>query len=379
MLLTIAAGLAFAIWVYLALGRGFFWIVREERGPDAPSPGSRVVAVIPARNEAETIAAAVHSLLVQDYAIELIVVDDHSEDATAQLARGIAADCGASDRFHLVHAAALPPGWTGKMWAVSEGLKHASAMHPNYILLTDADIHHAPDNVRRLVGRAERDSLELASIMVKLRCESFSEKLLIPAFVFFFFKLYPPKWVTARGKQTAAAAGGCMLIRWTALQRIGGVVGIRNELIDDCALARSIKQHGRVWMGVSRSTESIRPYEGTAGIWRMISRSAFTQLNYSTVQLACAVIGMIVVYVIPLIAIAAAPAASYALWLGAATFLLMLTLYAPVLLFYGVNPLWGLLLPAVALFYSGATINSAVRYWTGRGGEWKGRVQAARM
>jgi hopene-associated glycosyltransferase HpnB len=378
MLLIAVAALCFAVWVYLAAGRGFFWIIREEPPLVGTPRRRRVVAVVPARNECDTIADAVHSLLSQDYEIDVVVVDDHSEDGTAHLARAAAIDSGGRSRFHLIHAADLPGGWTGKLWAISEGLNFVATMHPDYVLLTDADIRHSRDNVRGLLGRAERDHLDLVSLMVKLRCQSFAEKLLIPAFVFFFFKLYPPRWVAARHKRTAAAAGGCMLVRWTALQRIGGISAIRGELIDDCALARRLKPNGRIWMGVTRATESLRTYPTFGSVWRMISRTAFTELNYSGLQLIGGIAGMFVVYVLPLIVLAKATTAPVAAWLAAGTIMMMITLYAPVLLFYGVPLLWALLLPAVALFYSGATVGSAIHYWRGKGGEWKGRVQAVR-
>jgi hopene-associated glycosyltransferase HpnB len=380
MLLTVSAAVCCAAWLYLALGRGFFWIIREERAPPTTVPRKRrVVAIVPARNESETISEAVRSLFAQDYAIDLIVVDDHSQDGTAHLARAAARECNAVERFRLVHAANVPDGWTGKLWAIAEGLKHAASLHPEYVLMTDADIRHSTHNIRELLARAERDHLDLVSLMVRLRCQSFAEKLLIPAFVFFFFKLYPPKWVADRESRTAAAAGGCMLVRWTALQRIGGVDSIRSELIDDCALARRLKPNGNIWMGVATETESIRAYAHFGSIWRMISRTAFTQLNYSAIQLIGAVVGMIVVYIAPLAILATALTSPAAAWLTAVAMLIMLGVYTPVLLFYRVPVLWGLLLPAVALFYSAATLNSASRYWRGKGGEWKGRIQATRV
>jgi hopene-associated glycosyltransferase HpnB len=350
------------IWIYLALFHGGFWRVRDEAPPPCAAPPRAIAAVIPARDEAETIGRAVASLAKQDYAgaIRIFVVDDHSTDGTADRARE------GSDQAEVIAARPLPAGWTGKMWAVSQGLERALATNPDYVLLTDADIEHAPDNVRSLVARAERDRLDLASFMVRLRNTSFAERAMIPAFVFFFLKLYPP----ARG---VGAAGGCMLVRAAALERIGRVHRIRGEIIDDCALAREIRgSGGRVWLGLTSRTRSLRSYGGFGEIAHMISRTAFTQLRHSTLLLAGTVAGMLVIYVVPPVA------ACFGLWTGMAAWLLMMLLYAPMLRFYRQTLAWAPVLPLIAMFYTGATIQSAVHYWSGRGGAWKGRVQDAR-
>ncbi len=298
-----------------------------------------------------------------------MLVDDHSSDRTA----AVAAQAGAS----VVQAAPLPPGWSGKLWAISEGLRHAGSIAPDYWLFTDADIVHAPDNIAELVARAEADQLDLVSLMVKLRCRSFAETLLIPAFVFFFFMLYPPAWVNRRDRRTAAAAGGCILIRPSALDRIGGIAAIRDAIIDDCALARAVKRTGGgIWLGVTDDTVSIREYSTFAQIRAMISRTAFAQLRHSALLLAGTILGMAVIYLAPpLLLFARNPLAAI---FGLAAWILMSIAYSPALRFYGRSLGWSPLLPLVALFYLSATIESAVSYWTGRGGVWKGRVQDSR-
>jgi hopene-associated glycosyltransferase HpnB len=357
--------LCFGAWVYLAAARGQFWRTREQGRRDA-SRSARVTAVIPARNEAGHVGPAVRSLTDQ---MPVVVVDDHSEDATAEEARTAGAE--------VISAPALPPGWTGKMWAMNTGTRHALAHKPDYLLLTDADVTHGADAVRSLVGRAERDGLDLASYMVQLRTESRAERLLVPAFVFFFLKLYPPQWIADPKRATAGAAGGCILIGREALERLGGIEAIRGELIDDCALANRVKRSGgRIWMGLTQSSASTRAYDGPGEFWRMISCTAFTQLDHSALLLIGTVSGMTALYIAP-VALALF-AHGFARAFGAGAWAIMSAIYAPMLRFYRV-PLWHApLLPAVALFYTGATIDSAIRYWTGSGGRWKGRVQDAR-
>jgi hopene-associated glycosyltransferase HpnB len=351
-------------WIYLLFGRGGFWRVREEPSPASSVSFKSVVVIVPARNEEAVIGRAVASLLNQDYAghIHVFVVDDHSSDATASAA-------GIHERLTIVQAGPLPPGWTGKLWAISQGLGHALMLNPDFILLTDADIVHEPDNVAGLVARAETNNLDLASYMVKLQCRTFPERALIPAFVYFFFQLYPPSW-------SMSAAGGCILIRPDALALIGGIASIRGELIDDCALARAVRKDGNIWIGVTQTTRSIRDYNTFAEIRRMISRTAFTQLRHSTVLLFATILGMLVIYLAPplLILSADAPAALCGLLAWAA----MTISYIPTLRFYGRSMAWAPLLPLIALFYIFATVDSAVRYWTGRGGVWKDRAQDIR-
>jgi hopene-associated glycosyltransferase HpnB len=256
-------------------------------------------------------------------------------------------------------------------------LKHAQSLAPDYLLLTDADIVHAPDNIAQLVARAEAGELDLVSLMVKLRCRSLAETLLIPAFVFFFFMLYPPTWAARRDRKTAAAAGGCILIRPRALDRIGGIASIRAAIIDDCALARAVKRSGgRIWLGVTEETRSIREYATFAEIRGMISRTAFAQLDHSVLLLLGTILGMAVIYLAPpLLLFTRNPLAAM---FGLVAWILMTIAYAPALRFYGRSIAWAPLLPLIALFYMSATVESALSYWTGRGGVWKDRVQDAK-
>jgi hopene-associated glycosyltransferase HpnB len=315
--------------------------------------------VIPARDEAEVIGEALDSLLAQQYdgPLAIFVVDDASSDGTAEIAR--------SRGVTVLKAPPLAAGWTGKLWAVAQGVEAASAWNPDYFLLMDADIAHGPTSVAELVHRG----LPMASVMVKLRCESIAERLLVPAFVFFFFKLYPPRWIADPQTRTAGAAGGCILIRRDILGRIGGIAAIRGELIDDCALAKAVKRHGPIWLGMSRETRSLRAYGSLASIWNMVARTAYTQLDHSPLLLAGTVVGMFFTYLAPVLGG----------WLGFAAWTLMSIAYAPMLRFYGQPIVMAPLLPLVALFYSGATIGSAIRYWRGSGGQWKGRVQDRRQ
>ncbi len=243
-----------------------------------------VAVVVPARNEAETIAQSVDSLAKQDYPGEfyIIVVDDHSEDGTAALARNAAEVSGAAERVSIHSAAVLPQGWTGKLWALNEGVQEAAKHLPEFFWFTDADIEHAPDTLRRLVFRAEKEPLDLASLMVLLQAKTFPERLLIPPFLYFFLMLYPPRWIADPKARTAGAAGGCILLRCEALERIGGLAAIRREVIDDCALARAVKKSGgEIWMGLTRASVSLRGYGSFAEIRNMIARTAFSQLHYS--------------------------------------------------------------------------------------------------
>jgi hopene-associated glycosyltransferase HpnB len=369
-----------AIWVYLLLGRGNFWKVSEDDMVPKPlEQWPRVVAVVPARNEAETIARAITSLVSQDYPgeFEIIVVDDLSEDGTAKIARQAAAECGRIPRVTVHSVAALPQGWTGKLWALNQGISAAVENAPTYFWFTDADIVHAPDTLRRLVFRAERDSLDLASLMVLLHAKTFPEKLLIPPFLYFFLMLYPPRWIADSKARTAGAAGGCILLRRTALERIGGMSAIRNEVIDDCALARAVKKSGgRLWMGLTRASVSLREYGTFAEIRDMIARTAFTQLRYSFGQLVAAVAGLFATFWLAWILFFTGndPA-----WIMASTAVaLMTTTFLLTVLFYSLPPYWAFTLPLAAVFYGYATCLSVLRYWLGRGAQWKSRSQARR-
>jgi hopene-associated glycosyltransferase HpnB len=368
-----------AVWIYLLFFRGGFWRLPYRSSPVAEKPALRsVVAVIPARDEAATIGRAVSSLLTQDYGgdFHIVVVDDESNDGTADIAHAAAAAAGASAQLTVSRGSPIPPGWTGKLWAMRQGIAAARLHRPDYLLLTDADIVHGSGNLRELVARAEVESYDLVSLMVKLHCRSIWEILLIPAFVFFFLKLYPPRWVADPTRRSAGAAGSCMLIRSSTLDRIGGLDSIRDEIIDDCALARRIKSVGKVWLGLAAGTTSVREYQSWRTIWDMIVRSAFAQLGYSTVMLAFTVIALGLTYVVPpLLLISSEPGALLCgglAWLGMSVALL------PTLRAYDVSPFLAVLLPLIALFYIGATVASAVQFWRGRGGKWKGRFQAPR-
>ncbi|MGH9668204.1 MAG: glycosyltransferase [Bryobacteraceae bacterium] len=374
-----AGGLTLAVWIYLLAARGGFWRTPEKpaSGTDSgigPLPG--IVAIVPARNEAHSVGRAIASLTAQDYPgrFHVVLVDDDSSDGTAGLAGEAAERQGAGDRLTIVKSRPLETGWTGKLWAVSEGVRCAASFRADYFLLTDADIAHAPDNVSRLLKRAEHGGLDLASLMVKLESETLAERALIPAFVFFFFLLYPPAWVARRDCKTAAAAGGCILIRAEALRRIGGIEAIRGELIDDCALARAVKRAGgNVWLGVTSSTRSIRGYGGFSDIGRMVARTAFTQLRHSALLLGLTALGMTLTYLAPPLLVFSGNAR--AALLGGLAWALMAAAFFPTLRFYGRSPVWAPLLPAIAAFYLLATFDSALRFWRGRGGSWKGRVQ----
>ena len=372
MMLEIAGGAALAVWLYLLLGRGEFWRMPVAGHQGAlPFPAPKVVCVIPARNESAVIVKAIGSLAGQQYpGLHIVVVDDASTDGTAALARSAAS----AELLSVVQAAPLPAHWTGKLWAISEGIRAAAGWSPDYLLLTDADIVHAPGSVASLVARANAGGHGLVSLMVKLHCATVAERALVPAFVFFFFMLYPPAWISDRRHRTAGAAGGCMLVRTELLERIGGIAAIRGELIDDCALARAIKATGAsVWLGLSDSTLSIREYQSFSEIGRMISRTAFTQLQHSGLLLAGTVAGLAITYLAPPVAALAGTGRAAAI--GAAAWVLMSITYLPALRFYHRSPLWAPFLPVIASFYMGATVHSAVAYWRGEGGLWKGRTQ----
>ncbi len=375
--MIVVASIALAVWLYLLLARGAFWrcAERDDWAPASLAAWPRVAAVVPARNEAECIGASIGSLLAQDYpgAWTVILVDDDSDDGTADIARRAGND---GERLRVVTSRGLPAGWTGKLWAVKQGIDAAMALPqpPDYLLLTDADIVHAPNSVTRLVVHAEAKSLALTSLMVKLRCESFAERANIPAFIFFFQMLYPFSLVNRPQSKVAAAAGGCMLVRADVLRKAGGIEVIRGALIDDCALAKALKAHGPIWLGLTERVHSIRPYPALADIRRMVVRSAYAQLRYSPLLLLGTVAGMVLTYLVPpLLAIFGSGAVRI---LGLTTWLLMFIAYQPTLRFYRLSPLWGIVLPAIALQYLLFTLNSAYQYVRGRGGSWKGRVQA---
>ena len=351
--------------------------MHETLGDESPLPQETpdLVVLIPARNEASCIAQSLTSLLTQKYggSIRVIVIDDNSSDGTAEAARNAADSIQAGDRLQIIVASSPPLGWTGKLWALAEGLRQAGPVTTEFLLITDADIVHDAAAIGELVAKAQSGNFDLVSLMVRLRCESAAERAFIPAFLFFFFMLYPPAWVADARRGTAAAAGGCMLIRRQTLDDIGGIASIRGELIDDCALARRVKKiGGREFLGATSRTHSVRAYKKMCDVEQMISRTAFTQLNHSTALLIGTVLSMVVVFVSPPLLLFAAKPVS---WMGAMAWLLMSVCCLPALRIYRISSWRAITLPALALFYLVATVHSALLYWRGRGGIWKGRVQ----
>ena len=380
--------LSLAIWLFLLLFWGQFWRVDQQLKTTVNKLQSlpTVCVVVPARNEADVIPVSLRSLLLQDYPgnFHVFLVDDQSTDGTANFAQGVAYAVDKLEQLHIIYSADLPHGWSGKLWAMEQGVKVAvetfhetSLQLPDYLLLTDADIEHDISNLRRLVAKAETENLDLVSLMVKLRCQSFWEQLLIPAFVFFFQKLYPFRWVNNPKKSIAAAAGGCILIRRETLEKIGGLQIIRQALIDDCSLAKVVKSHqGKIWVGLDALTYSLRPYDSLETIWNMVARSAYTQLNYSPLLLVGSVLGMFIVYMLPILGIILGLIMGNLLIIitGLLISLLMTFAYFPIIAFYKC-PLWlAFCLPIIAFLYTLMTLDSATRHWQGKGGAWKGRV-----
>ena len=372
------AAVSLGIWLYLVFARGFFWLGRERDDgaimlpPILPS----VAIVVPARNEADNIAQSVTSLLRQTYpALSLIVVDDDSDDGTAAVARAAAASLGAAGKLSIVGSHALPARWTGKLWAVKQGIAAAQERFaPKYLMLTDADIVHAPDTLSWLVAQAEAQNLVLASLTARWRCENLAERVHIPAFIYFFQMLYPFAWVNRPDHAMAGAAGGCMLVRADALRAAGGIEIIRDALIDDCALAAALKQQGAIWLGLTDRVVSIRPYTRWGDIRRMVARTAYAQLRYSPLIVAGTILGMALTYLVP--PLMALFGQGWAQVCGALAWLLMAVSFQPTLRLYRLSPLWGVALPAISLLFMFYTLDSVYQYAAGKGGSWKGRVQA---
>lgn len=384
-LVLLSSGLASLLaWLYLTLLHGGFWRADQRLNGELeePSEWPAVVAVIPARNEADVIERCLGSLLDQDYpgSFSLVLVDDHSEDGTGEKARSLASTHGRGHALTVVPAEPLPSGWTGKMWAVHQGVESArvEASSADYLLLTDADIEHDRRSLRRLVTKAEGETRDLVSLMVRLHCRQGWERLLIPAFVYFFQQLYPFPWINAPGARTAGAAGGCMLVRREALEASGGIRAIRSEVIDDCALGRQLKQRGSIWLGLTERVRSVRPYRGLGDIWNMVARTAYTQLGYSPWLLAGTLLGLALVYLVPPLWALGWPlhGSEWAAALGVASWLLMALTFKPTLKLYERPWIWALALPVAGLLYLGMTFDSALRYWRGRGALWKGRSAA---
>ncbi len=370
--MTILAGLSLAIWLYLLAAHGGFWLARETDETPAPPPAvwPPVTAIVPARDEAEVIGQSIASLVAQDYAgpLRIVLVDDGSSDGTAAVARKAG-----HGQIDIIPGSTPPAGWTGKLWALEQGTRHTGET-PTYLWLTDADIAHAPDTLSSLVARSEAEGLTLNSLMARLETGSFAERALIPAFVFFFQMLYPFARVNAPKDRMAAAAGGCLLVRRDAFARAGGHARIAHAIIDDCAMGRVMKEQGPIRLSLTRRSQSVRPYGGWREIGAMIARSAYAQLGYSPLLLAGTLIGMAIVYLVP--PLLALFGHGLAQGLGITTWALMTIAFQPMLRFYNRSPVWGVGLPLIALFYTGATFTSALRHWQGKGGMWKGRAQA---
>ncbi|HEY9828081.1 MAG TPA: glycosyltransferase [Stenomitos sp.] len=377
-------------WVYLLAFRGQFWRCDQRlsaSGKTTVSQWPSVCAIVPARNEAEVLPQSLPALMGQQYpgSFRVVLVDDQSTDDTRTIAQSTQSNYPQTP-LTLTETEPLPKGWSGKLWAVHQGLEkalEADAPLPDYFLLTDADILHGQHNLKQLVAKAEREHLDLVSLMVLLRCQSFWEKLLIPAFVFFFQKLYPFPWVNQPQHPMAAAAGGCILVRRDVLLAVGGIESIRKALIDDCALGAVIKgtvtdrnRAGRIWLGLTTNTISLRPYPSLETIWNMVARTAFTQLNYSFGMLLATLVAMVLIYLMPPVGLV------LGLWMqdwtligvAALVWSLMVTAYWPTVRLYRLPFWWTLTLPLIAALYTLMTVDSALRHLQGRGGAWKGRV-----
>lgn len=395
-ILIAIATFSLLIWLFLLGFWGNFWRSDQQIDPDLLknhplSVYPSVRAIVPARNEADVLPQSLTSLLQQNYPGDfgIILIDDQSQDGTAEIARSLASELGQRDRLQIISGQPLPVGWSGKLWAMEQGIRLLAqqATPPDYLWLTDADIEHHTTNLLELVTQAQHQRLDLVSLMVKLRCESFWERFLIPSFVFFFQQLYPFPWVNDPQRKMAAAAGGCIVLRWEALQRIGGLDAIRQTLIDDCSLAIQVKttlpptpssQKRGIWLGLTNNVHSLRPYDSLATIWSMVTRTAFTQLNYSPWLLLGTAIAMTLVYLVaPGFAIAGILTHHPTLaLLGSLTWALMAIAYYPTVKHYGQSVLWTISLPAIAFLYLLMTLDSAWQHWQGQGGNWKGRVYA---
>lgn len=375
MLAAIIAAISALAWIYLLGFRARFWLGHtQENGIIEPPRWPSIAAVVPARDEAAVIYSSLQSLLQQQYRglLSIVVVDDDSQDGTATVA-GRAAEMHPRRAVTIVASHGLPPGWAGKVWALEQGVATAEKRYrPDYLLLTDADIVHAPDSVSRLAAHAAAGGYALTSLMAKLNCESVAERSHVPAFIYFFQMLFPFAWVCAPQRATAAAAGGCMLIRADTLRDVGGIGTIRNALIDDCTLARKLKALGPIWLGLTDCVRSVRRYDTLTELRRMVSRSAYAQLGYSPWLLIATMLALALVFIAPpLLAIF-----SHGLprLVGLAAWLAMALSFQPTLRHYRLSPLWGLALPVITFMYALYTLDSAYQHVRKRGGQWKGRV-----
>jgi hopene-associated glycosyltransferase HpnB len=393
--LAILSTVALIAWGWLLSGRGRFWrtdqLLNFPAEPSVRDDWPSVSVIVPARNEARILTDTLPTLLEQDYQgdLHIYLVDDDSSDATAEVARRVATESVMNDRLIICPGKPLPDGWKGKVWAMWQGAEYSRENDPEYLLLTDADIAYTPGVITALVDKALSEELDLVSLMAKLKVKSNWDRLLIPAFVYFFSKLYPFRWVNDPNRDTAGAAGGCILVRRSPLERAGGLRQIAGEIIDDCALGRLMKRSGgRIWMGLTHEVNSTRPYESLSRIWGMVARSAFDQLGYSWLMLLGTVLGMLLLYLIPPIgtvmgAVAAASGenTTASLWLLAAgllSWVIMSRSYLPMVRWYGSSPFVAPFLSLGAFFYTLMTISSALSSWQGKGGAWKGRTYRGR-
>ncbi|MFJ7627061.1 glycosyltransferase [Streptomyces sp. NPDC097595] len=368
-------------WVWLLLGQGFFWRT-DQRLPSraAPERWPSVAVVVPARDEAAMLPVSLPSLLAQDYpgTAEVFLVDDCSKDGTGDVARALSVRYGGLP-VTVVSPGEPEPGWTGKLWAVRHGIALARAREPEYLLLTDADIAHEPDSLRELVAAAESGGFDLVSQMARLRVASVWERLVVPAFVYFFSQLYPFRWINRERGRTAAAAGGCVLLRTEAAVRAGVPDSIRQAVIDDVSLARAVRRSGgRIWLGLADRVDSVRPYPCLADLWRMVSRSAYAQLRHNPLVLAGTVLGLALVYLAPPVTLVAGVlgGGAVAAWAGGVAWAVMAGTYMPMLGYYRQSLWLAPLLPFTALLYLLMTVDSAVQHYRGRGAAWKGRTYA---
>lgn len=370
--------LSLLIWLYLLLFHGRFWHA-DQRLFDAPTDITKwpdVCAVIPARNEEMTIRCTVRSLLDQNYPgkFSIIVINDNSDDDTVNEARAAAVDLDEEKCLTVINGQPLIEGWVGKMWAVAQGIEHAGK--PKYLLMTDADIEHETNSVRKLVTKAESDNLGLVSEMVRLNCTSFWENLLIPAFVYFFQKLYPFPQINDPDHQLAGAAGGCMLVRRYDLDAAGGIARIKDKVIDDCSLAAIIKPVRPIWLGLAEHTKSIRPYNNLASIWGMVARTAYVQLRFNPMLLIGTVLSMTLIYLLPVTGLVTGILTldGPLILICGATWGIMWWTTLPTLDLYERSAVWGIFLPIAGFLYTLMTLDSARRHYQGQGGAWKGRT-----
>lgn len=373
MLLALAI-VTVVIWLALLVGWYGFWRA-DQRAPLSPEPLAAwpsVVAIVPARDEAATIPFSLTGLIEQRYqgAYEIVLADDSSSDDTVAMAGRLASDT--ERKLTVVEAGSLPAGWAGKLWTLHRGIEEASRHKPDYYWLTDADIAHKPQVLASLVAHAEAERLALASLMVKLPTRTMWEKLLVPAFIFYFALLYPFRAINDPASRIAGAAGGSLLVRRDALEAIGGIGAIKGAIIDDCALAQAVKGSGRrIWIGLAERSRSLRRYRNLSDFWSMVARSAYPQLEYSPLRLAIALVGLAVAFLAPpLLVLDGGLTALF----GLVAWGLMSWAYAPTVNYHGLSPLWSMTLPLAALLFAAMTIASAVGHYRGQPAQWRGRT-----